>query len=312
MSQPAAIRTVEILNPFRLPGSWFTGGLHLHTTASDGTLTPEQTLTLARDSDYDFLAITDHECVTLPDAVPPGMVHVPGVEYATYAPRPDRYWHVIALGTQKCLAMPGYPVNAILKLVAEVAPFYYVAHPYWSNLGGDDLLRLPPFHALEIYNHFAELWLQRGHAEYHWDYLLSAGRRVWGVAADDAHRPEHFGVARVVVRAHDCTLPSILAALSRGAFYSTTGPRFLHVEVTQTGVHVRTTPVRQISFVANTANGKVVEAASGGEVEEASYEFRGKEIYMRVQCTDRQGMSAWTNPVIFWTASTTPEGAKST
>ena len=136
MSTSPGRRSAEVVNPFGLGGLWLTGGLHLHTTGSDGSMTPEQALARARDLGYDFLAVTDHERVTIPLTVPEGIVHIPGVEYATFAPGPDRYWHVIAMGTEKCLAMPGYPVNAILKLVAEVAPFYYVAHPYWSTWAG--------------------------------------------------------------------------------------------------------------------------------------------------------------------------------
>jgi len=37
--------------------------LHSHSTASDGTLTPQQLVVAAKEANVDVLALTDHECV---------------------------------------------------------------------------------------------------------------------------------------------------------------------------------------------------------------------------------------------------------
>ena len=37
------------------------GGLHCHTTRSDGSCTPEEVMRLHRENGYDFLALTDHK-----------------------------------------------------------------------------------------------------------------------------------------------------------------------------------------------------------------------------------------------------------
>lgn len=302
----APTRRAEIINPFPLPGLWLKGCLHIHTTGSDGQLDPEETVRRYHGLGYDFASITDHNVVIEPRDLPEGFLHIPGVEYDTEADNPERYWHVVSVGTEKCLAMPSYPVNAMLRLVAEVSPFYFVAHPYWSNLGGTDLTGLPAFPAVEIYNHLCQLWLERGHAEFHWDHLLSAGRRMWGLATDDAHKLEQIGGGRVVVRAAERSVKAIITALSSGHFYSTTGPEFLDLRVEENRVWVRTSPVRSIAFIANTSAGKYCEAAPGQSLTEASYDFRGSEIYLRVQCTDAQGRRAWTNPIVFWTVEEKP------
>ena len=41
--------------------TFLKGGLHTHTTRSDGRLTPEETLRYAASQGYDFLALTDHQ-----------------------------------------------------------------------------------------------------------------------------------------------------------------------------------------------------------------------------------------------------------
>lgn len=61
--------------------------LHTHTTASDGSLTPEQLLRLARESGVDVLAITDHDtvagCVAAAEALEQAPRVVPGIEFST-------------------------------------------------------------------------------------------------------------------------------------------------------------------------------------------------------------------------------------
>ena len=63
--------------------------LHVHTTASDGSLTPREVVRLAGDLGIDVIAITDHDCV---DGIPaalqeaerfPSVRVVPGVEMGT-------------------------------------------------------------------------------------------------------------------------------------------------------------------------------------------------------------------------------------
>jgi histidinol phosphatase-like PHP family hydrolase len=51
---------MHFANPFSLPGSWFKGNLHVHSTASDGKLTPDQVIDWHRRRGYHFLALTDH------------------------------------------------------------------------------------------------------------------------------------------------------------------------------------------------------------------------------------------------------------
>ena len=47
-------------------GNWYKGNLHMHTTVSDGTLSPEEAVARYRAAGYDFVALTDHRTVNPP------------------------------------------------------------------------------------------------------------------------------------------------------------------------------------------------------------------------------------------------------
>src|SRR5687767_475296 len=61
--------------------------LHLHTTASDGSLSPSAVVWGARAGGLDVIAITDHDTVAgIPEAIaalPDSMHVIPGVELST-------------------------------------------------------------------------------------------------------------------------------------------------------------------------------------------------------------------------------------
>jgi hypothetical protein len=67
------------------------GALHTHTTKSDGKLTPEEVLRAHRDLGYDFIALTDHDFLMMPNAynaVPDefeGMLVFKGIERTIFA-----------------------------------------------------------------------------------------------------------------------------------------------------------------------------------------------------------------------------------
>jgi len=65
--------------------------LHIHTTASDGTLTPAETLTLASELQLGAIAITDHDTLdgvknALHLGIPPSVQFLAGIEISTTPP----------------------------------------------------------------------------------------------------------------------------------------------------------------------------------------------------------------------------------
>jgi predicted metal-dependent phosphoesterase TrpH len=80
--------------------------LHIHTTASDGTSTPEQILTLAHELELGAIAITDHDTLDgVKDAlclgIPPSVQFLTGVEISATPPPPFRCpgsFHILGYG----------------------------------------------------------------------------------------------------------------------------------------------------------------------------------------------------------------------
>ncbi len=72
---------------------WMKADLHLHTTASDGRLTPRELVRLAVKVGLDVIAITDHDAIDgIAEAIAaatefPALTVVPGVELSTDVPK---------------------------------------------------------------------------------------------------------------------------------------------------------------------------------------------------------------------------------
>ena len=291
-------------NPFCAPGRWWKGNLHTHTTVSDGELSPTAAAAAYRRLGYDFLAITDHLRICEPFEPPPGLLVVYGAEYHTFADDPVRAWHLLCLGLKgpvfgpKAWARKKYPPwPDLLASVRENAGFFSVAHPYWSNLVEDDLLAVEGAQACEVYNGGCAQMIDRGLSEHPWDYALACGKRLNALAVDDMHHPADVGLGWIMLRAEALTPDVLLDAVSKGLYYSTTGPEIFDLRVDGNVVSVRCSPARSIKFMARSADGKCFSARDGELLSSAEYEIHGTETYLRVQVEDPAARRAWTNPL---------------
>jgi hypothetical protein len=66
--------------------------LHIHSTASDGTLSPAEILALAQDLNLEAIAITDHDTIegskeAIRNGIPPSVKFITGVEISAAPPR---------------------------------------------------------------------------------------------------------------------------------------------------------------------------------------------------------------------------------
>jgi len=289
---------VEFANPFACEGSWFRGALHVHSTGSDGRMSPAEVARHYRDLGYDFLAISDHRVISpLPEV--DGILLLRAVELNTSAgATPGKSCHLVVIEPAGLPVEPVEDPTELLRVACELSKVVVLAHPYWSNLSGDDVLALADCTGVELYNTGCELEIGRGFSEYAWDYALSGGARLLGFAVDDSHqRIDDTGGAWVMVKAERLTPEALLASLEAGYFYSSMGPEFTELVVDETGVAVQTSEVTRIAFVANTAKGAVISSTNRRPITSARYAWRGGERYLRVQITDASGNRAWTNPV---------------
>jgi len=312
----------DVDNPFRESGRWLKGALHTHTSESDGILSPADVVRAYRELGFHFVVFTDHGKVTRFDGSSGDFLTLPGIELGLRRLTPDKYWHFIGVDAVDAPTSElDSPVD-IYEYVRAKSRFCVLAHPYWSQLTGTDLTMLEGLASLEVWNTGCEIEIGRGYAEYEWDWCLSAGRRMTGVAVDDSHGLDDLGKGWVLVKAAELSADAILRALSRGCFYSSCGPEIRDIRLgggpqTQWSalgdpercIHVTTSPCRSISFISDAQQGALVTgdpkreksrwgtpAEGGGEITSAAYVFKGREKYVRVQCVDGHGRKAWSNP----------------
>ncbi len=289
---------------------WFRGNLHTHTTNSDGDSPPDEVVAWYRDAGYDFLALTDHDLLTLPsdhaaaagpmllvhgEEVTAGDVHVNGLGISATIPP------VIGASVAETLQLNVDAVRADGGMAS-------VNHPnYRWQVRAADLIALEGCRLLEVFNGGPETsndgGLGRPSHDELWDAVLSAGRRFHAIAVDDAHffrvfgRPySNPGRGWVHIRASRLAESTLLEALSAGEFYASSGIEL--AEVSGTPSQLAIDIVQQYDLAYRTTfighGGRVLDVRDGVE---PRYRIRGDEGYVRARIDDSDGLSAWVQPV---------------
>jgi hypothetical protein len=154
-------------------------------------------------------------------------------------------------------------------------------HPAANNAGDDDHLS----------------------SEQKWDYALSQGNELFGVASDDAHwlppvaLPFPFpGTGWIQVAAQGVTYPEICTAIEEGMFYASTGVELSSISVTETDIQLTIEP-GDGSIDSNFTTffigrgGELLQASSGLM---PSYQLGDDVGYVRARIVSSEGKVAWT------------------
>ncbi|MCD9022939.1 hypothetical protein [Cohnella silvisoli] len=299
----------------------YKGNLHTHSTRSDGQYTPEAVMNAYKDKGYDFMCLSDHEIYFKSDAYDDDrFIMLDGYEMACEMSwqKTGQQYHVHGL-LDKSLnsdsefehdeehAKPDYEgLSTIQSMIDEMrlkGNLIIMNHPEWSRNKPEDLLKLQGYFAVEIYNHQSELDEAVGYGVRHWDYLLKNGCKVFGVAADDAHGGEfdtaisEFFGGWVSVEAEKLQQQSIISALKSGHYYSSNGPEIVDLRVEDGFIHIECSPVKFIKFITHPFNGRTLYNKDASPITKGAYRVEGKEQYIRVECVDFEGNTAWSNPI---------------
>ena len=296
------------VNPFREEGRWFKGNVHTHSTASDGTRTPEQLVEIYGGAGYDFLSITDHSVVTDVDGLGnPGFLLIPGEELCVGRTHSNQPYHIVALDVEETLPFRDFDRNLnpqiVIDHVNEIGGIPILAHPYWSGLNHRDMMAIDGYHGVEIYNPGCDFERNTGYSEAHIDDVIVMGRRPVIYAVDDHHGAERpmlpldAAVAWISVRSKSLRKDDVMSSIRAGLFYSSTGPEIMDIAIDDAGViSVECSPAKEISFVSTPSLGMKFHA-EGGPLSGASYGGRLGETYVRIEVTDYAGGKAWSNPI---------------
>lgn len=299
----------------------YKGNVHTHSLRSDGKYTPEEVVSFYRSNGYQFMCLSDHEIYfNSKDFDEEEFIMLAGYEMACEMSREltGQQYHIhglldLSLGAAQPFGhdekhqKPDYEnIGTIQGLIDEMigrGNMIIMNHPEWSKNREEDLLQLEGYTALEIYNHQSEITEAVGYGVSYWDYLLKRGKRVNGIASDDAHEgpvdtpvKEFFG-GWIVVDGERLEQQSLIDAIKQGNYYSSNGPEIYDLRIEEYKLKIRCSPVQSIRVITHPGLGAMVCNRDGALLTEGHYQLSGKEQYVRIECVDRSGKTAWSNPI---------------
>lgn len=290
------------------------GGLHCHTTRSDGSCTPEETMRLHKENGYDFLAITDHRIYNYTNFAPEtGITVIPGMEFdngsSIPCPHGFRTYHTVCIGPTKEDGNGFGPDEIVSSANAPTQETYQpfldeihakknltiYCHPEWSSTPARYFEKLKGNFAMEIWNSGCVIDNDMDKDAAYWDELLGQGIRIFGVATDDGHPIYHHCKGWVMVNAEN-NVRSILNALESGAFYSSTGPEIYDFYVKDGRAVIECSPVQTIRLHCDCHPTRLSQNPDGKPITWAEFDVSDCP-YARITIIDEQGRHAWTNPI---------------
>ena len=290
------------------------GGLHCHTTRSDGSCTPEEVMRLHRENGYDFLAITDHRRYNHVNFAPEtGLTIIPGMEFDNGGSIPCKYgfrtYHTVCIGPSRedgngfdheeilpsAIAPDQQTYQVFLDKIHAKKNLTIYCHPEWSSTPARYFDKLRGNFAMEIWNSGCVIDNDMDKDATYWDELLGQGIRIFGVATDDGHPIYHHCKGWVMVNAEN-NVNAILKALEDGAFYSSTGPEIYDFYVKDGKAVVECSPAAMIRLHSDCHPTRLCKDPEGKPVTRAEFDVSDYD-YIRITVIDEQGRHAWTNPI---------------
>ncbi len=278
---------------------WYKLQLHLHTTLSDGALTPEEAAGRYKAAGFDAIAITDHWNYHGAGEID-GLCILSGCEYNLGYDTAEGVMHLVGVGMD---GDPGLKQSkstrqGIIDAIRSAGGFAILAHPAWSLNTPEQAKALRGIDAVEIYNAVSDVGQShRPYSGYFVDLLANEGVVYPLIATDDAHyyEGEDDTVSYVMVKADSLAKDDLLSALRRGDFYATQGPR-LTVRREGDIIVAQCSDCAELCFQSNLA--WVPDRVQKGDpITEAVYRIKEDERWVRVEARDAEGKYAWSNVI---------------
>jgi hypothetical protein len=305
---------------------WYKGNTHTHTTNSDGDSPPEDVVRWYRDHGYDFLVLSDHNVLTDPARYAaeagPGLLLISGEEVSdAFEPAPEKPGgkapeklpvHINALNLRAVVPpQGGATIGEVLQRnvdairAADAVP--HINHPNFKwALTADHLARVANCRLFEVYNGHPAVHNEgdatRPSLDAMWDAILTGGRRMYGIAVDDAHNFKTFGPDKsnpgrgwVMVRAERRETGAILDAMERGDFYASSGVTLEEVTAGPGAVEVRIREEAGKTYVTRFIGpgGKALLETSENP---ARFAIPPGTAYVRAKVVASDGGAAWAQP----------------
>lgn len=276
--------------------TWYKVGLHLHTTLSDGHVSPERAAEIYKTAGFDAIAITDHWHYGEEQELD-GLKILSGCEYDLGGRETDRnVMHIVGVGMRYAprLKKKAASRQETVDCIREAGGYAFLAHPAWSLNTPEQAEAISGFSAVEIYNTVSAVeQSDRPYSGYFIDLLANRGTFLPPIATDDAHyyKGQDEAKSYIMVNCEALTAHSIFSAVEQGRFYASQGPE-LYVRMENNRLLVDCTPCRKICIFSNIA--WCPDRVSRGDVlTHKEYEPKEHERWLRVEVADNAGRCAW-------------------
>lgn len=280
---------------------WYKVGLHIHTTLSDGRLSPEEMAEVYKNAGFDAVAITDH-WKYYPEGEINGLKIISGCEYNIGSHNTiDGVMHIVGIGMKENpnLERATTERQQAIDAINASGGMAVLAHPAWSLNTKEDVKALNGFSLLEIYNAVSEVeQSNRPYSGYIVDVLANDGIEFPLIATDDVHyyNGEDDAKAYIMVNSESGEINDILAAIKERRFYATQGPE-LYVRAEDNRITVDCTDCKMISIVTN-SSWEGDRISRGEKLIHAEYELKDYEKWVRVEVIDENGNYAWSSVIM--------------
>lgn len=278
---------------------WYKVGLHVHTSISDGALSPEDAAQRYADAGFDAIAITDH-WKFYPEGELNGLKIISGCEYNVGgSDTATNVMHIVGIGMKSEPELPCGSQSSKQEVIDKIklaGGMAVLAHPAWSLNSPDEIMALNGFDMLEIYNSVSNVGQSsRPYSGYITDLLANKGVVFPLTATDDAHyyQGEDDTLSYIMVNCNSCNSEDIMNAIESRSFYATQGPE-LYVKREGNRIIADCSECIMIDFLSNAAwaPDKIIR---GEKLTHAEYEIKPFEKWVRVEVHDQNGKYAWSN-----------------
>ncbi len=193
-------------------------------------------------------------------------------------------------------------INDMIKTSREKGYFVTYNHPAWSQEGYEIYSKYEGMNAMEICNYGC---CTEGYHDYNphvYDELLRQGKKLYCIATDDNHNGhpmdspycDSFG-GFTMIKAEKLEHRAIADALKKGNFYASQGPEIHSLYIEDNKLHIKTSDAARIVFTTGLRHGYCAYPLEGDTINEAEFELRPDDIYVRVTVFDKSGKPADTN-----------------
>lgn len=273
----------------------FKVGLHIHTTLSDGRVTPDDAARIYKEAGFDAIAITDHWKYGGEQELS-GLKILSGCEYNMGASDTSvDVMHIVGVGMKYAPNIKKEDKRQyVIDEINKAGGIAILAHPAWSLNTPEEALCLKGFSAVEIYNSVSDVnQSSRPYSGYFVDLIANKGMFLNIAATDDAHYYNGSDQTKSYIMVKADSIDDIFEAIKNGDYYASQGPE-VHVRREGDKLIADCSNCVKIDFLSNAAWGPD-RITRGKDLTHAEYQIKPFDKWVRVEVLDENGNYAWSN-----------------